>query len=812
MSSNSPYSDWLKFDLHIHTDASSKTKTNDYQGNFSVKTIKEKLIESDVSIFSFTDHNIINVEAYREYYLDYDPSIDPLLLLGVELDILANNNTYHSLLIFDQSTIEKVEDISKRLEEKYSQKSISDLKQRTLTIDDIVDTFPHDNFFFIPHAGSTKSIVKAHVGDIQTAQRMVLLMPSVGIEKVASDEVKRKYNEGFDLLLKESFKNKKDIAYVEFSDNHNAEKYPCKSKDGEAHEFYYVKGSKNYESIRLAFIDPESRLKKHADKSLLENQTNYIRSIKINNSEKIQDSELFFSPHLNVLIGGRSSGKSLLLHLLGQKINWQLDPKVKEKYQKFTINSEISTRIDSQYKSTSEFNKQEIIYLGQGDIVKYFEERKLKDLAKESEKLAEYNGLKSSFDEHKETLESLIGDVVKAYGDLQDETQTTQYSIPEKILSQCISEEFIIKLSTNRDFRSKEQKIEQAQKLLTDIQGKLLELKSNKLIDLSNTEDGLVDQFNLLLNNKLKLINSKKVNNSRQERFITKVSNAIDSRNQLLNTEAKEKVQAKNYIDNLVGNTRSRFKNLKKLNSATKSLEDFKYEKVERIIISDSISLVLETVKAEPIKKIIIEEAIKDGDQESSIYRNCLLLLNNSSTIKNYPSNSSDNLNKKIASVLKTVIENISSPEDYLLYSDGSDSRNNSPGYNSEKYLEIILNNDSNKIIFIDQPEDNLGNKFISDELVKIIRREKFTKQIFLVTHNPSIVVYGDAENIIISENEKEIISYRQVVLEDKDTQAEICQILDGGEYIFSKRSEKYNIKKILENIKNENETNSIDD
>lgn len=33
-----------------------------------------------------------------------------------------------------------------------------------------------------------------------------------------------------------------------------------------------------------------------------------------------------------------------------------------------------------------------------------------------------------------------------------------------------------------------------------------------------------------------------------------------------------------------------------------------------------------------------------------------------------------------------------------------------------------------NKIIFIDQPEDNLGNKFISEELVTIIRDIKFKK------------------------------------------------------------------------------------
>jgi hypothetical protein len=42
------------------------------------------------------------------------------------------------------------------------------------------------------------------------------------------------------------------------------------------------------------------------------------------------------------------------------------------------------------------------------------------------------------------------------------------------------------------------------------------------------------------------------------------------------------------------------------------------------------------------------------------------------------------------------------------------------------------------------------------------------------------------------------MISYFQIVLEDKNAQKEICSILDGGEYIFDNRSKKYNIQRIL--------------
>ena len=79
-----PYSDFLRLDLHIHTDKSKETKENDYKGNFSVQTLYDKMTENHVGILSLTDHNIINVEAYTEYYGTYTGEEDPLLLIGVE--------------------------------------------------------------------------------------------------------------------------------------------------------------------------------------------------------------------------------------------------------------------------------------------------------------------------------------------------------------------------------------------------------------------------------------------------------------------------------------------------------------------------------------------------------------------------------------------------------------------------------------------------------------------------------------------------------------------------------------------------------
>ena len=298
---NKPYSDWHRIDLHIHTDKSRITKSGDYTGNFSVDVLHDKLTESKVGIFSLTDHNIINVDAYKEYYTKYTSNVDPVLLVGVELDIEIERNNgdkrnYHTLLIFNHSSIDGVKDISTALETKYYEKGLSTMS-RKLTMAEVAAIFFNEDFFFIPHAGSSQSIVDAYGrNDIRDAQKMVILMQSA-LEKVTSEEKRIAYNLGFDREKPTSLRGQKDIAYINFSDNHKIENYPCIHKGGRGnHEFDYIKGSKNYETIRLAFIDPESRIMSSEQYKTLKLNNSNIEKFRIYNSDFINESDFEFSP------------------------------------------------------------------------------------------------------------------------------------------------------------------------------------------------------------------------------------------------------------------------------------------------------------------------------------------------------------------------------------------------------------------------------------------------------------------------------------------------------------------------------------
>jgi len=110
-------------------------------------------------------------------------------------------------------------------------------------------------------------------------------------------------------------------------------------------------------------------------------------------------------------------------------------------------------------------------------------------------------------------------------------------------------------------------------------------------------------------------------------------------------------------------------------------------------------------------------------------------------------------------------------------------------------YLRIHLANSAfDKPIIFDQPEDDLDNKFIMDELVDIFKELKKYRQIIIVTHNANLVINSDAEQVIIAKNEDESLSYISWSLENKDIQDQICIILEWGKQAFKQREKKYNI------------------
>lgn len=127
------------------------------------------------------------------------------------------------------------------------------------------------------------------------------------------------------------------------------------------------------------------------------------------------------------------------------------------------------------------------------------------------------------------------------------------------------------------------------------------------------------------------------------------------------------------------------------------------------------------------------------------------------------------------------------------IYSDGEPVDKLSPGGRSSAMLPLIALSDTAPLI-IDQPEDNLDNRMVGNTLSSILAHLKERRQIIVTTHNPNIVVGGDAEQVIVLK----ALGDRSAELEDtgnidEDAVIEaVIKIMEGGKEAFKERERRY--------------------
>lgn len=114
--------------------------------------------------------------------------------------------------------------------------------------------------------------------------------------------------------------------------------------------------------------------------------------------------------------------------------------------------------------------------------------------------------------------------------------------------------------------------------------------------------------------------------------------------------------------------------------------------------------------------------------------------------------------------------------------------RKHSIGQRASALILFILTQNNNDIIFIDQPEDDLDNKVIYDEVITAIIKMKPNIQFVFATHNANIPVLGDAERVLVVEFQDTKIDVSQGNIDLDDTHKQIVDIMEGGKEAFNKR------------------------
>lgn len=136
-----------------------------------------------------------------------------------------------------------------------------------------------------------------------------------------------------------------------------------------------------------------------------------------------------------------------------------------------------------------------------------------------------------------------------------------------------------------------------------------------------------------------------------------------------------------------------------------------------------------------------------------------------------------------------------------IITKEGKDFDKLSAGWKTSVILDLIFEwGNDNAPLIIDQPEDNLATGYINSGLLAAIKKCKMKRQIILVSHNATIPMLGDAQNIIMCRNNDKNITIRSNPLEGTIDGEEVVDLVaettDGGKASVKKRVKKYNLKK----------------
>ncbi len=135
-------------------------------------------------------------------------------------------------------------------------------------------------------------------------------------------------------------------------------------------------------------------------------------------------------------------------------------------------------------------------------------------------------------------------------------------------------------------------------------------------------------------------------------------------------------------------------------------------------------------------------------------------------------------------------------PEDdlhieYSRRADGTDwaaLTKGSQGQRSAALLAFLLAFGEEPLV-LDQPEDDLDNHLIYDLIVRQIRENKLRRQLVIVTHNPNIVVNGDAELVhVLDFRGGQCRVVERGALQENSVREEVCRVMEGGREAFERR------------------------
>jgi hypothetical protein len=763
-------------DLHIHT----SENPDDLNESYDLDLLKEKIektAEGSPYLISLTDHNTINKPIYLKAVDKFEH-----ILLGVELHVRNHNyrKPYHSHIYFNLKPIDatSIDDINTILDELYPKKEVADV-DKIPRLEEILTGFDSYEFVLLPHGGQShstfnESIPKGAQFD-NTLERNIYYNHFDGFTARSNTGLERTH-EYFGRLGINEFVN-----LITASDNYSPQKYPeAKVKGASTFVKTWMMALPTFNGLRLS-LSESSRLK-YGEKP--DSWAEYIEHVSLKNDNIDIDVDL--TPGLNVVIGGSSSGKTLFVDSLYRKIIGD-----------FAESNYINTSYGIQDIQVTNRTEQNPYYLEQNYISRICDqkdkENNIDDISilkrvfptdiEESKGIA--NGL-SDLNSH---LASLVQSVKEI-----DSLQDALTKIP--VLSRLIVTK-VIQDNPLKYILPNENIIESIRygKASYDMDDNNLDkidkfLSRNPLVDHDST---IVEK----LKKELKLAFDHSEIESAIREIVTSYKKEIDDIKKAEKLEVTTKVQQ---FDDLLKCIRRYFKFYKQFYESLDVISKFSIEISTKEIESMGHTLFIDNKfkltkeKFLEVVNIMLKTKYKlkkfDDIMPESLFKT--KYSERGPKVANY-----DDFKKRVNAEFVSM-----NKKTYRITTiKGKDFDTLSAGWKTSVILDLILDwGGDNAPLIIDQPEDNLATSYINYGLLKAIKKCKTKKQIILVSHNATIPMLGDAQNVVMCKNNDKAITIRSNPLEGsidgKDVVDLIAETTDGGKISIKKRVKKYNLKK----------------
>lgn len=797
---------FYKCDLHMHSPSC-------YSRSLNKADFLKKIEESDIEVFSLTDHNVIDLDLYKHLLNNSKKKF----ILGIEMNISINSDIisnhkleisdvgyFHAILWFDiteiDAIVEKLEELQKEqidasfFSGKRNYKAISKaLEGKSFDIEEIQRKYTNNAYFFVPHEGKghrdlTKYLPNNSVNNQDFKSKMFYFNNRYGIEGDKNEKVLNFHDSSL----------KTAIANFHFSDAMTVDEIGSK--------FSWINFNGDFSSLILPFSDPKKRVFNSSECELhpQKNRKNYLEKVRFDIGE--DSYELKFSPGINGIIGARGSGKSLLASILTNDIS---------RYSALSIGHIEFKLVDSSYsKATPKYQ-----YISQGYLSKIFDERDFR-------KIGFINNIKDNLVNQKmNAVEGEINSVKNVFKEIETELKSF---VEEYISEYSFSDisEYKVDSSLVQSVGDLEDVNDEDERNSTLLKLKQLKTDLNKYLESANgLENNYVFKETDILKNSVSEFN--KLNTEKVTEILLKLELLIKEhedndlifkiliRNQNMASLKKTIADMNGEINNsvrILGERYSDFMSyLKSLNQLRVNLKNktsqamatyrniFTHNEKDEFQLLDGEKIVITTTleKHESFNELVFKYFKDKGTTVDESLISLVLddynEIYNKSKIRSVR-NLSDLFEKLISKIISDVQKHEKIEIDILV--DGVNIEQLSPGKQSEILLRIILEKEINgendlKFIVFDQPEDNLDTQTIVKFLVDKLRELKLERQIFIVSHSAPLIVNSDSD-LVISCTNKNKITYTTGNINDKRIRSSIVDVLDGGEKYLKMRVNKY--------------------